>query len=171
MTEERNLYLTNSWITCLFLYYFITLVFGFLLSLLALQPEHFFTNNNNILRLSIIGSIGMALNGSAIFYIRKLYKLCFAENLKLDGPSNTYVRRLGTVIYFFARPLFSVGFSILVVIGLQSGFMLTSSKPLELNSGFVYLTMFLSFFVGFLSGKFIKKLENSGDKILDKVVK
>jgi hypothetical protein len=30
--------------------------------------------------------------------------------------------------------------------------------------------MFISFFVGFLAGRFVKKLEVSGDKILGKVI-
>ncbi|TAK64167.1 hypothetical protein [Methylobacter sp.] len=171
MAEDRNLYLTNPWITSLFIYYFFVLLVGFSMSILALQPDFIDIKTYNILTLSIIGSIGMALNGAAIFYIRKLYKLCFDDRLKIDDSNNIYVRRLGTVIYFFARPLFSIGFAILFIIGLQSGFMLTSNKPIELNSGFIYLTMFLSFFGGFLSGKVIKKLEVSGEKVISKVTR
>ena len=171
MAEGKKLYITDLWVTLLFIYYFIFLIAGVFLAILAKIPDKIYYKQIYLLHLGIIGSIGMASNGAAIFYIRKLYKLCFRENLKSEDSENTYMRRLGTIIYFIGRPLFSIGFSILVVIGLQSGFMLTNQEPLELNNGFVYMTMFISFFVGFLSGRFVKKLEASGKNLLDKVAK
>lgn len=170
METGRTLYLTNIWTTLLFAYYFIVLVAGVALSVLALLPDIAYENRPSILHLSVMGSIGMAANGAAIFYIRKLYKLCFADNLDLSSGKNIYARQLGTIVYFFGRPLFSIGFSILVVIGLRSGFLLTTEEPAELNTGFVYMSMFLSFFVGFLSGRFVKQLEQIGEKTLSKVV-
>lgn len=170
MPEEKKLYLSNPWVTGLFIYYFIVFLLGFFLAILALVPKIIYVAEQSVLHLALIGSIGMASNGSAIFYIRKLYKLCFKENIGIDDAENTYIRRLGTIVYFIARPLFGIGFSVLVVIGLQSGFMLTSTKPIELNTGFIYLTMFISFFVGFLAGRFVNKLEVRGDKMLDKVL-
>jgi hypothetical protein len=170
MRDERKLYLTNGWITALFIYYFFIFLSGIVLAVSSLVPGVIYEASPPILHLALIGSIGMSSNGSAIFYIRKLYKLCFRENLRIDDKENTYIRRLGTIIYFFCRPLFAIGFSLLVVIGLKSGFMLTSTKQIELNDGFIFLTMFISFFVGFLAGRFVKKLEVSGDKILGKVI-
>ena len=170
MNKNRVLYLTNIWTTVLLLYYFVVLVVGIFLAIFALLPEIIYEKNKSILHLAIMGSVGMAANGAAIFYIRKLYKLCFAENFNLSGGENIYARRLGTIVYFVCRPLFSIGFSILVVIGLRSGFLLTTEGPLELNDGFIYLTMYFSFFVGFLSGRFVKKLEQLGEKVIAKVV-
>lgn len=171
MVQERKLYLTNSWITALFIYYFVIFLSGLALAVIALVPSTIFDKSPQILGLALFGSIGMSSNGSAIFYIRKLYKLCFSENLCKNDCENTYIRKLGTIVYFIARPLFGVGFSLLVVIGLQSGFMLTITKPIDLNNGFIYLSMFISFFVGFLAGRFIKRLETSGDRILENVLR
>ena len=167
MTEERKLYLTNTWVLSLFIYYLLVFIAGICLSIIALLPDLAGIEKSDITKVALIGSIGMACIGSSIFYIRKLYKLCFKEHVTIE--KDTYLKRVGTIVYFLARPIFSLGFSILVVIGLQSGFMLTSNKPLDLNNGFVYITMFASFFVGFLSGRFIKQLESSGEKIIKKV--
>ncbi len=171
MRQNRPLYLTNKWITILFGYYFIVLSIGVFLSVLALLPGILYKTEPSVLYLAIVGSIGMSANGSAIFYIRKLYKLCFSETLDLSDGKNMYAKRLGTIVYFFARPLFSIGFSILVVISLRSGFLLTAKGPIELNTGFIYMSMFFSFFVGFLSGRFVKQLEQSGEKVISKVLK
>lgn len=170
MAEERTLYLTNVWATVLFLYYFATLLAGFFLAIFALLPSVFRVDRPDIFLLAVAGSIGMSLNGAAIFYIRKLYKLCFSEKFNQEVTDNLYARRLGTIVYFLGRPLFSVGFSVLIIIGLRSGFMLTSSGPLELNYGFIYIAMFFSFFAGFLSGRFVRQLEQSGERVIAKVI-
>lgn len=169
MTEERRLYLTKSWIKGLFVYYFLIFIVGIVLSILALIPSIINLADTSIIIIAILGSVGMALVGASIFYIRKLYKLCFKEYVDVKNEDNSSLKRIGTIVYFIGRPLFGVGFSILVIIGLQSGFMLTSNKPLDLNIGFIYVTMFSSFFVGFLSGKFVKKLEGVGEKVINKV--
>ena len=169
MSSNRTLYLTNEWITSLFAYYFIVLVGGVVLSVLSLLPEIAYKHHPSVLHLAVMGAIGMSSNGAAIFYIRKLYKLCFADNLDLSREKNIYARRLGTIVYFVGRPLFSIGFSILVVIGLRSGFLLIAEGPVELKIGFVYMSMFFSFFVGFLSGRFVKQLEKTGERTLAKM--
>lgn len=171
MNKERTLYLTNRWTTTLFGYYFVVLIIGIFLAVLALLPDIVYEKEKSVLHLAIVGSVGMAANGAAIFYIRKLYKLCFADSLNTVGGENTYARRLGTIVYFIGRPLFSIGFSILVVIGLRSGFLLTLEGPAELNDGFIYMAMFFSFFVGFLSGRFVKQLEQSGERVIENAVK
>jgi hypothetical protein len=166
---SRQLYLTNSWILVLFVYYFIVIIVGSLLALLALVPSTLFSTAPSIFSLSLIGSTGMAANGSGIFYMRKLYKLCFAESLMITSCATEYPKLLGTIIYFIARPLFSVGFAILVVIGVRAGFFLTIEGPAQLTNGFLYATMFVSFFVGFLSGRFIRQLEKSGNTVIEKL--
>jgi len=167
--RSRQLYLTNRWILILFVYYFIVIIAGSLLAILALVPSTLFNSAPSIFSLGLIGSAGMAANGSGIFYMRKLYKLCFAESLMISSSVTDYPKLLGTIIYFIARPLFSVGFAILVVIGVRAGFFLTIEGPAQLTSGFVYATMFVSFFVGFLSGRFIKQLEKSGSSVIEKL--
>jgi hypothetical protein len=170
MTSNRTLYLSARWTTFLFFYYFVVLVLGVGLAIFALLPDLWYAEQPSVLHLALMGSVGMASNGAAIFYIRKLYKLCFSPYLSLSNGPEQYIRRLGTIVYFVGRPLFSVGFSLLVVIGIRSGFMLTTNGPVELNTGFVYMSMFFSFFAGFLSGRFVKQLEQSGERFVKKVL-
>ncbi len=124
MGEEKKLYISKVWITGLFIYYFVIFVLGIILAIIAVMPALFIGETQPIMNLALFGSIGMALNGSAIFYIRKLYKLCFNQTIEEDDQDNTYIKRLGTIVYFIGRPLFGIGFSFLVVIGSRSGFLL-----------------------------------------------
>lgn len=87
----------------------------------------------------------------------------------IDASVDNFLARLGTVVYYLARPLFAVGFSLLLVIGLLSGMTLVSKEGIELNQNFVYMTMFLSFYVGFLTGRFVKNLETSGNRVLKQI--
>lgn len=168
MPQTKDYYLSKRWTTFIFVYYLFLFFFGLALSLLAILPFEIAVERN-INTLSLCGGIGMALNGGSIYYIRKLYKLCFSANLITDNNSSNYIKKLGSIVYFMTRPFFSVAFAVLVFIGIQSGFMVTSAKPIELNNGFIYLVMFFSFFLGFSAGNFIKKLEKSSNGVLNKL--
>ena len=151
------------------MYYSIVFLVGLVLAILAIQPRSY-AADLDIIGRALLGSIGMACNGCAIYYIRKLYKLCFLDYLQQpeEDAKNTALRRLGTTAYFMTRPFFSLGFAILIVLALNSTFLLTNKEPLKLDIGFIYLTMFVAFFGGFLSGVFVKMLETKGQNILDK---
>ncbi len=113
----------------------------------------------------------MALGGSAIYYTRKLYKSCFQDSKLEIIKTGYYKEKLATMVYFVSRPIFSAIFAILLIIGMKSGIIFSSENKVDLSERFVYLVMFLSFFLGFLSGKFINKLENNGTKYLDRSLK
>ncbi len=173
MAVKRILHLSNFWITILFGYYFLIFLVGIYLAIYSILPSHIpvifeqMNKQTSNFFLAVSGAIGMSLNGSSIFYTRKLYKLCFAEELNTDKKNSSYTERLGTIIYFIARPFFSVGFSLLVVLGIKSGMIITSDKQIGLGNGFIYECMFISFFIGFLSGQFVKKLEDYGSNIIN----
>lgn len=166
---SENLYISKCWIKFIFFYYFMIFIAGNLIALTALSPNIFFKQDIEMLHRALIGGAGMACIGSSIFYIRKIYKSCMNLKFITDSSADCEIQRFGTVIYYLARPFFAIGFSILVVIGIKSGSMLTSKNAVDLDDGFLYLTMFTSFFIGFSTGKFIKKLENKSEKIIDKV--
>lgn len=166
---SENLYISKCWIKLVFFYYFVIFILGNLISLIALNPGILFLDQIQILHRALIGGAGMACIGSSIFYIRKIYKSCMQLKFITDTTPNSDIQQFGTVIYYLARPFFAVGFSILVVIGIKSGSMLTSKNAIDLDEGFVYLTMFTSFFIGFSTGKFIKKLEGKSEEIIDKI--
>ncbi len=174
MENNRILYLNNFWITFLFLYYLFLFGIGFIIAIIAIAPNLFkflctLPIECSIFSQALLGSIGIALNGSSISYIRKLYKLCFAK--RLESEQGNYKEKLGSFIYFLTRPLFAIGFSIIVVLGINTGLIVSSDPKLSLSNGFIYECMFISFFTGFLTGNFIKMLESYGKNLTSKVLK
>jgi hypothetical protein len=165
---NRKLYITKHWVIALFIYYIVL----FFVSLLSMGYVLFNSNSINldIFEQALLGSASMALAAACAAYMRKLYKLCFNFSSGQDDVDQLFLKRMGTVLYFIIRPLFSILFSTLVVIGIRSGIILSSSSELKLDEGFLYLTMASSFYVGFLSGDFIKKLESKGQKKLDSLI-
>ena len=165
----KMLYLSPVQIKVLFGYYFLVLVLSFGSSCAVFVSGPF--SVYGYIELAFIGSAAMASQGSSVFYIRKLYKSVLSDLLTTDGngDSQWLMKAMATFVYFFARPLFSVAFSLLLVIGVKSGLILSGGAQNELGYGFVQLTMFLSFFVGFLSGRFVRQLEEWGGRILDRV--
>lgn len=162
----RKLYLTPTQAKVLFAYYFVTLVIAFGSACAVFIPGPL--SRFEFIELAFIGSSSMACLGSAVFYIRKLYKAVLSDALVTENTKGN-LKASATFVYFFARPLFSVAFSLLLVIGAKSGLVLSGAPQNGLNYGFVQLTMFFSFFVGFLSGRFIRQLETWGEKMLDRV--
>lgn len=162
MPDQLKLHMTKRQLIFTYVYYSVIFVIGNCLSLFSITPITFLSIPFGFLELGIIGGIGMSCLGSSIYYIRKLYKSCINGAIVLDSTEAGFLNRLGTVTYYLARPFFSVGFSILIVVGLLSGFMAVSIKDIELKQGFVYVIMFCSFFTGFLAGRFVKILETEG---------
>jgi len=109
----------------------------------------------------------MSSMGSAIYYIRKLYKQVLSENL--TEAKQSPLKEVATFVYFIARPFFSIAFALLVVIGMKSGLILSGASQSTLGYGFVQMTMFFSFFVGFLTGRFLRRLESWGERVLERV--
>ena len=159
MTDEpaRKLVLKRWQIVFLFVYYLFLALGGSIASASVFIPgpmSHF-----DFMGLAIIGSACMACAGSAIFYFRKLYKSILQGSLtEASVPSD--LNALASFAYFFARPMFSIIFALIVVIGIKSGLVLSGAAPENAGYGYVQMTMFFSFFVGFLSGRFIRHLEN-----------
>lgn len=166
--EDRKLYITKNWVVIIFIYYLVL----FLAS--SIGTGYVLFNGNSlgldIFKQALLGSASIALAAACAAYIRKLYKLCFHFSSEQDGADQLFLKRMGTIVYFIVRPLFSFLFSALVVAGIRSGIILSSSSELKLDEGFIYLTMVSSFYVGFLSGDFIKKLESKGQKKLDSLI-
>lgn len=166
--EERRLYITKTWVVIIFIYYFALFIFAIYYSIDVLLNGELV--GQNALYRALVGSIAIALAASSAAYIRKLYKLCFMFSSEHDNDDQVFLKRLGTIVYFLARPLFAVIFAVVVVIGVYSGILLSTSPALVIEDGFVYLTMASSFYVGFLSGEFIKRIETKGRDKLDKLI-
>ena len=117
---------------------------------------------------SIFITIVTSILGSTIFYVRKLYKACI--NLDIQSPISyeDKMRQVGVFFYFFLRPIFSAAFTIIVLIILKSGISILSSSK-TLSPEFYYLSIVISFFIGFSCGDLIDKFEELGKKIIIKV--
>jgi hypothetical protein len=165
---DENFILQKNWVIVIFIYYLILFISGSIGTGYTL----FFLEEfcMSIFTQALLGSVSIALAASSAAYIRKLYKLCFNFSSAQDSDDQLLLKRIGTIVYFVVRPLFSILFSALVVAGIRSGVILSSSTDLELDQGFIYITMVSSFYVGFLSGDFIKKLESKGPKKLDSLI-
>jgi hypothetical protein len=166
--KVRSLYLTKPQTKALFLYYFLLLFTGFGFSVAVFVPGPF--SNFGYVELAFFGSASMACLGSAIFYMRKLYKAVLNNSLIIEDSKGD-LKFISTFVYFFARPFFSISFALLIVIGVKSGLVLTAGAQSNFNYGFVQLTMFVSFFIGFLSGRFLRHLEGWGERVLEQVSK
>lgn len=120
----------------------------------------------NILSFTLIACISTSIMGCSIFYIRKLYKLALSESLDpLIESKNFNIKEYASLIYFFTRPLYSVCFAIITLIGINAG-LLNVSSGVELNNTFCDLIMFITFFIGFATGKFLTFVKDKSDKII-----
>jgi len=124
----------------------------------------------NITLLSLIGGIGMALLGSTIFYLRKLYKSAINNILNAPKTENDEIKETGLYFYYFLRPIFSIVFAVLIHIGLKASVAIVTVKESNLDEGMIYLTMIISFFIGFASGDVITKLESISKEVVNKTI-
>jgi hypothetical protein len=123
------------------------------------------TESKDILMMqsAVMGSVAIALTSAAIAYRMKLYKLYFQYSSEQENDDQLFLKRPGTIVYFLMRPIFSV---VLVVVSIRSALLNSSLFKNKLEVGFIYLCMMISFYMGFLSGEFIKKLVSKFREII-----
>lgn len=146
-------------------YYIVLIIIGLPGMILCLLHESFNYDCLDIVELGLIGGAGSALTGCSIFYLRKLYKSCI--NQDMNNPNNELdkIRELGIYAYFFLRPLFAIIFSLLVHLILRSSVDVIAAPSTKLSEGFIYLSIFLSFFVGFAAGDVVTYIENKSKEL------
>lgn len=170
VNNEKNwMAISEKAVLRIFIYYCFVLIAGLIGSTWAICVNHCAGDHSEKIVIAIVGSLSMAAVGSAIFYIRKVYKASIQE--KISKPVENNMRNIGTIIYFVIRPIFSLGFSILVVVGMNAGMLSMTDQSLKLNEGFVNVCMFISFFCGFSSGNIIKSLEKKGASLVPSLFK
>jgi len=155
---------------CLFIYFITIFVIGLITSIFSLLYETL-KIKLSITLVSIIGGFGCSLIGCSIFYLRKLYKQSI--NIKFESPETEedLLREIGVYYYYFLRPFFALGFSILIHIVLKSSIKIVTLKEAILSSGFIYLSMFFSFFGGFACGDLLTYIESLKTKIVQNIFK
>lgn len=165
-------YLSKDKIKCLLTYFIFLNIVGLALTLFALIFESIkvpFTLA--ISEIAIIGGFGTALIGSSVFYMRKLYKSSINKEMEIPTTDEQKIRELGIFSYYLLRPLFALGFSLLIHITLKSSVHIITVKETMLDEGFIYLSMFLSFFSGFAAGDLITYIESKSEEWITKTFK
>lgn len=161
--------LSKKNIKFLFIYFSILLLIGIGLSIIVLNFE-IVNYKFRITSYSIIGGIGTSLIGSTIFYLRKLYKSSIKSLLSQPLNEQDQINEIGLFIYYLLRPIFAICFSLLIHICLKANVSIISVKGSEFEPGLIYLSMLLSFFMGFASGDVISKLEKVSKDISEKAL-
>lgn len=162
--DSTKLNLSNRIVYLLFGYYFAVFICGTIAAIIFMLPNLIEAESITYFSRAIFASIGISLTGSSIYYIRKLYKSCINE--EIEDKADKILSKLGSAIYYFARPLFSVGFALIIVIAIKSGHALVSTSNDLDSEAFLYTCMFFAFFSGFAAGRFIKYLEGRAESIL-----
>lgn len=154
----QSLSLTKPAIKFLFVYYVIGLLITTYFCYYILIDYH----TSDFLQKAIFGSFSISFVGAFMYYIRKLYKHCIRDDIQISKGID--LREFGSLIYFLIRPIFAGIFSVLIVLAISEGLIKISTKEAEFGDGFVHISMLISFFVGFTSGQFIRKMERMGIK-------
>jgi hypothetical protein len=118
----------------------------------------------------LLACMSFCLLGCSIYYIRKLYKSCI--NLDIQSPitDEDKIRENGVLFYFLLRPIFSIGFGVLLFLTFKIG-LNSVIQQYSLGDGFVYACMFFSFFIGYNAGDVVDHFEVIGTKIVTDVFK
>ncbi len=168
--EENYFILSRKKIKCLFWYFVLLLLLGIGFSIIGLKHDHFF-KEFSITSKSLIGGIGTALMGATIFYLRKLYKSSIKNILSEPSDDDDKTKELGLFAYYLLRPLFAMVFSVVFHIGLKASVSFVTVTETNLSEGMIYLTMIVSFFLGFAAGDLINKIEDYSKEIVDRTIK
>ena len=156
---------TKLWI--IFVYFVLLFFLGVVSTILALSFESCnLLEKTSITAIAILGGFGSAMLGNTTYYIRKLYKACIQNVVEKPTNENEEVNELGNFFYFITRPLFAIGFSLLIHISLKSSVNFITVREAILDNGFIYLNMLLSFIGGFATGNMITFIEEKSKKII-----
>ena len=154
--------LSKTIIIVLFVYYIVVFLIGIIGCICALLNETSFLKRYTTLEKSIFAAMSMALLGSSFFYIKKLYKACINQDVSPPTTAPDEIRQIGVASYFFLRPAFAIGLCLLLLVGMRASILGATKTNTELDDGFIYLMMFMSFFAGFSSGDFLDILQDFG---------
>ena len=148
--------LTPKWICFLFVYFTLFIIICLIITLKFLLKFSNTDNNvNNIIKYTLYLSISTSGMLSGVCYNYKLYKACIKNMIEKDIEN---LKLIGNLAYFILRPLFSMVFSIVAVIGMLGGmYIVTGNLDYILNEKFMYLSMFVSCMIGFSTGDFMNK--------------
>lgn len=148
-------------------YFFSIMMISFVLSCSVFFDGAF--DGHDYLELAIIGSCSISCMGCSVFYLRKIYKSILNGYILEDSSAG--LKAVASLTYYIARPFFAMTFALLVVIVTRAGAAVSGSESEPESLNFVQSVMIVSFFVGFLSGRFLRTLEGWGGNVIEKFSK
>lgn len=173
--QERWINLNESEVKHLFVYYIILLIFSMLwLSFSVLYHYELGSKGfSNILGVFMF-AFPAGVAGATIYYIRKLYKSCI-QNLVYPISDtqdiDARIRKIGTKMYFYLRPVISGILALLIDMGIIAGFCFINNQPDIDNNKFFLFVIIVSFYVGFGNGKIILNMEKKSEDVVGFIFK
>lgn len=150
-------YITIIFIGISFLYYIIISKMNGVLEQETIKTYTFF--------VSVLSSAMM----TGIRYTQKLYKACIDGRVLFD--SNNKAVEVGNVAYFFLRPIYSIGFSVIFVVCLLGGIkFLNGGMDCVINERTVYLSAIVSAVIGYSIGKVLDMFELVSKDYINKII-
>ena len=170
MQEEKKIWFkfSSKKAIGIFIYYGILFFLSIFFAITGILNETFFTELS-ITEKSIISSASFAVLGAIIYYSKKIYKACINLDFNEAVTDEDKIREFGITVYFIFRPLFSIVFSLLLVISLKLGCKIVTLNESVLNDGFLHISSFLSFFVGYSSGDVLDIFGDNSKSLINKL--
>ena len=154
----RTLKLKQNNIKWIFSYYIAIVACAVVVLLLLIKRIDI---NDYTLLQHCIFCILTGLSGSSMAYFRKLYKDCFLPG-KIEICEKHSKETTATIFYYISRPIFSILFSIIVVLIFKAQLdILISGTFVVDNQNIIFVSAIVSFYVGFKTGKFINFVDKS----------
>lgn len=167
-TKFKNILpITHKHLCYLYFYFFILSILSLLIALYAILLSY---DNTSIpyINIALMGSSACGVLGCSLNYIRKLYKTQLSDHFKYLSPHDEdFHKSMATVFYFISRPIFSIAFVLLFILGFKTGLLSISNGTNELNNTFCDITMFFSLFIGFATGAFLKLVQHRATEIVE----
>ena len=171
--QEQWIKMSYKEVKHVFTYYFILLVISLLWVTFSVLYHFEFSKLgfSNVVGIFMFAYPSGVL-GADIYYIRKLYKSCI-QNL-IEEPiskDDQKITKIGAKVYFYIRPIISGILSILINIGIITGFYIINNQNDINNEYFFLLIILISFYIGFSNGKVIIRIEKHSADIINTIFK
>ena len=124
----------------------------------------FSTRNQDDEMITIKFSVFLSIVGSGIFYSRKLYKACISNTY--NSRDGTSMQMIGTLAFFYLRPVFAAVFCFIINIIWIATIKSSVTNFQEFSETHFYISGSIGFFIGFLAGRVLTKMEVSGENYL-----
>lgn len=163
ISDKKKYTLTRGCIKCVFIYYFILIILGLIVSshiIVKVATE----KTGNIILDTVSIALAMSAMLSGVKYTKVLYIACIRD--QIDEKRN-FNREIGNLVYFVFRPLYAMVFAVVSIVAILGGFFgITGNLDYFVNERFVYLVAIISCVIGISAGNVLDKFnELSRNKI------